>query len=647
MKTIKLQAIVLNNFKGIKHISIEDIGNELEICGDNATGKTTVMDGFLWLLFGKDSSGRTDFNIKTLDPSGEPIHNLDHEVRAILSINGEKLTLRKVYKEKWTKPRGQKDLVFSGHETSYYFNEVPLAQKDYNAKIEQICQEKIFKLLTSPLYFPGINWTEQRQILTQIAGEVSDGEIAETDPAFQELLQRLSNKSLEEFKREIAMKKKRIKDDLEVIPARIDEVQRSMPEALDWTGIESDILMTRENISNIELKISNALKGIEGENSKRNELQRKILQLKSEQERIEREVTNQIDTLKFENDRKTRLHHNSIRDLEDTLSQNHIRMNSLETSLQSFRGQRESKLKQWYEINNETLNFNQDPICPTCGQELPEEFIQSKMKEAESRFNDNKAQRLAANSREGKVISANIQEAEKKIEVIKKNITETEAKIQELKSQPMSVPDYTAQRTVFLEASRYNSLQNEISSLENQLSDIGPESTIDISELQNKKKALIDSLDTLKKEFAKKDRITAGENRKTELLSDQQNLSQQLADLERIEYTIAGFNKAKIEAVESRINNMFRIVRFRMFNQQINGGLSETCECTVDGVPYSDLNSAMKINAGLDILSTLAEKYGIYAPIFIDNRETINNLLPVKSQIINLRVSKDKELVFN
>lgn len=647
-RTIILKSISLLNFKGIRSLTVNFTDQENSIRGDNATGKTTIMDAFTFLLFGKDSSGRADFNIKTLDSSGTPIHNLDHEVSAVLLMNGETITLKKIYREKWTKPRGQKEQVFSGHETTYYYNDVPLAQKDYNIKIEQICPEKVFKLLTSPLYFPGTPWLEQRQTLIQCAGAISDEEIVSQNPLYADLIRGIQGtKTLEEYKREIAMKKKRIKDDLEQIPARIDEVQRSMPEAQDWNFIESEIRTAQENITKIESEIADMHKGLEGSNSGRIDLQKQIGKSKTIKENIEHEAITHIDNLKYEYDRTLRTRSQHVRDFEEIIRLKENTIKGLNLEIESLKERREKKLAEWHTINNETLSFSHDTICPTCGQYLPEGFLSGKKAEAESKFNENKAYRLSVNVSEGKRIAESIRDAEKNITIAQGVISDTTLKLNELNAQVIKEPEYQSEKAVFLQSRKYDSLASLIQGLEKELSELGETSAPDTSILQSKKGEEISKLDSLKKELGKRDQISSGNNRIATLKADQQKLSQELADLEKTEYLIAGFNKAKIEAVESRINNMFRIVRFRMYNEQVNGGLAETCECIVDGVPYSDLNSAMKINAGMDILSTLSEKFGVYAPIFVDNRETINDLLPVKSQVINLVVTRDKELVFN
>ena len=140
-----------------------------------------------------------------------------------------------------------------------------------------------------------------------------------------------------------------------------------------------------------------------------------------------------------------------------------------------------------------------------------------------------------------------------------------------------------------------------------------------------------------------RDRETiANINKRIKELEDEYKTSQdELARLEGIEFTIQQFCKARIEHVESRINGMFKLVRFKMYEQQINGGEIETCEATVDGVPFSDLNNAMKINAGLDIINAICAANGIIAPIFIDNRESVSEILSTQSQIVNLVVDEN------
>lgn len=145
--------------------------------------------------------------------------------------------------------------------------------------------------------------------------------------------------------------------------------------------------------------------------------------------------------------------------------------------------------------------------------------------------------------------------------------------------------------------------------------------------------------------LADRERIAANNKRIAELEKEYSESQCHLAELEGLEYQLQQFSKARIEQMEGRINGMFDIVRFKMFEQQINGGEIETCEATVDGVPFADLNSAMKINAGLDIINAFCKANDVEAPIFIDNRESVCELTPVGSQVVNLIVDANYEFL--
>lgn len=647
-KSIVIKSLTLRNFKGIQAMTIDLREQSNFIRGENATGKTTIMDAFLWQLFGKDSSGRTDFNIKPLHKTGEPVHNLECEVSSTLLINNETISLRRIYKEKWTKPRGQKDLVFSGHETDYYYNEVPLSQKDYNVKIELICPEKIFRLLTNPHHFTSLNWTDQRQMLISVAGRIDDNDIASGNQAFIDLLASLGGrKSLDELKLEVASKKKIIRDSIETIPARIDEVDRMVPPAADWKKIESDISEHEKNIRKVDAEIANTKAGVIGDNSARHALIRQIDDLKASKEKFEREATAHVDNMRYEYSKALRLRLNNIRDIEDSINQGQGKITGLVSTVQALKKRREEKLEEWRKINEETLQFNQEGVCPTCGQSFPAEYLSSKRSDAEAKFNISKAAKLEYNVSEGKKIAAEILDAETKISATREAIEKTQGQLEEIKAVEVPEPNDKMNYDEFLKTTGYNAICKSIEEKEVELSKSAPEKTVDTTEAESRKSSLQAVLNDLRKELNKREQIISLNQRKSDLQADQQRLAQELADLEKVEFTIASFNRAKIDMVEERINKLFRIVRFKMFNRQINGNDAETCECMVDGVPYSDLNNAMKINAGIDILSALSLEYGIAAPIFIDNRESVNELLPVRSQMINLVVTTDKELVFN
>ena len=130
-----------------------------------------------------------------------------------------------------------------------------------------------------------------------------------------------------------------------------------------------------------------------------------------------------------------------------------------------------------------------------------------------------------------------------------------------------------------------------------------------------------------------------------DLRAREKELAGQFEESERMLFLVEQFQRARISSLEASINSRFELVRWKMFETQINGGTSETCVCTMGGVPYSDLNNAGRIQAGLDIIRTLAAHYGTFPPVWVDNRESVTRLPLVPQQLISLIVSEaDKAL---
>ena len=317
------------------------------------------------------------------------------------------------------------------------------------------------------------------------------------------------------------------------------------------------------------------------------------------------------------------------------------------SEMAEYQKKREALLEEWKSIKAETLTFSDDEfICPTCGRKYDIDEIESKQAEMTERFQRNKAEKLEVNKIKGLDVKQKIFDAETALGALQADLALRQAENQALKESPilrqeMQKPDTTG---VAEKDKQYIELCNKELDIKNQIeafSDAGA----DDSELKAKRASIIEAITELNKTLSKKDVIKRNEERIAELEEELRTQSQALTELEGIEFTIAQFSKAKVECVEERINAMFKTVKFKMFEQQINGGELETCEAMVDGVPFSDLNNAGRINAGLDIINAICRFEEVYAPIFIDNAESVNKLLPVNSQSIRLIVSEHKTLV--
>lgn len=648
MKTIIITKINFLNFKGIRDLSVEFNKDLTSIYADNGLGKTSIFDGITWVLFGKDSKDRKSFGIKTYDENNRVIPRIPHEVTVTLLVDGEEVTLCRRYNEKWTKKRGSAEEVFDGHEEERLYNGVPCSMKEYNEKIAAMCSEEVFKFITNPLYFTKQKADVQRSMLIRMAGGVSDDEIARGNTDFENLLSKLTGKNLDEYKREIQAKKRRIKNELDMIPSRIDERKRDMPTAEDWDALESELESKKKALADIEQQLLDASKAAETVNSRKMELMKKVGEVQEKKTKRQFEIREGLlsDFRKQTNARNT---------LTDNIHKEERVVNSLKADIQEYDKQlvrladeRNRLLAEWESINEEKLTFNEEEfICPTCKRRFEVNEIESRQQEISETFLKNKATRLERNKQSGMEIKRKREEIEQLKLQAEVNVSSKQAWIDAQKASSLYLNELVEPETASVIAvdREYVELCNQETELYNQINNYNATSRTDNLELMEGKRTINASIDELKKMLSKRETIERNNMRISELETMMRQQSQELAELEGIEFTITAFVKARIKAVERKINGMFSIVKFKMYEQQINGGEIETCEAIVGGVPFSDLNDAGKINAGLDIINAICGFEGVYAPIVIDNAESVNELLPTKSQKIRLVVSKDKELV--
>src|SRR5690625_708032 len=286
MKQLKLQKLVLTNFKGIKHFELNATGEDVQVFGDNATGKTTIPDGFNWLLFDKDSNNKKDFAIKTLI-DGKEVHNLNHEVEATLLVDGKPLTLKKSFYENWTKKRGSATKEFTGHKTDHFIDGVPVKKKEYTEKVASIVDEDIFKLLTSPSYFnEQLLWEKRRTLLLEVAGDVTDEEVVQANGSLAKLTDVLGNRTIEDHRKVIAAKRREIKQELDKIPERVDELNRLLPvvDGIDKAIIEHQLSNSDNQIEVKQAQINDIRNGSEVNNKKKeiSDIDLKIANVKNE-----------------------------------------------------------------------------------------------------------------------------------------------------------------------------------------------------------------------------------------------------------------------------------------------------------------------------------------------------------------------------
>lgn len=637
---IELKKLTLQYFKGAKDLTI-DLGHRTSIKGANATGKTRLFDLFTWILFGKDSEDRKDFNIKCLDSNNQPIHRVDTHGTAVLSIDGIDMKFERIYKEKWVKKRGEETTEFAGHETLFFVNGVPHQLKDYAEKVESILPESLFKQVTNPAFFNSMKWTDRRAMLFQMAGNVSDQDVITANKDLKKFYEAITGKSFDEYKRELAAKKKLLKESITNIPARIDEVSRAIVPDPDYKQINIDIDKYNARIFQIDGLIASDAEKFNAANQENQRKQNRIYeierQIKELQFQDQARAEKDVNELKV---KKNRLY-NDIAQLKSEIGGYNDRLKERKSAKESIEKDNDDLRNKWTEINGQVFTTDADEfICGQCKRPFEADDVEVKKAEMLANFNNSKSVRLENITKAGKGNASRIEKINKEITKFHESIEGAGHKFESKQAEHDSIiiPNYPP-----IEANpQIKVLQDELNMTNSLMKAVVK---TDNSALIHEKAEINSALDTLKKALNTKEQNEKLQVRKQELIDSEKSLSQQIADLEKQEFQCEAFTRAKIGMIEDKVNSMFSYVKFKMFNNLINGGSEETCEALIDGVPYADANNAAKINAGIDIIKTLSRHYVVYAPIFIDNAEAVNELIDTDSQMIKLFVTTDKELI--
>lgn len=647
MKNFTLISLKIKNFKGIKNFTLEANGKDLTILGRNGSGKTTLYDAFTWLLFGRDSLNRTQFEIKPLDENGNvKQHGIEHEVEGEFLFENKPITLKRVFKEEWKKKRGSVKKTFSGHTTEYYIDDVPVKKKEYDEKINSIVSDDIFKLLTNPTYFNEyLDQKQRRKILFDMIGDLTDEEVAKHsgNRDLIQLVERLQGKDIENHKKSVRNKQKAINEELDRIPIRIDEIELNMPDVseLNEESLRNEIEKIEKEIEEKKDLISNIKSG--GEVS---ELKRKLSDIKMELTNLKNEHESNVNDEMYrvlvglqEKESNVQLFESKINGENQKLKFNNQIIKDLQERIEGLR-------KEWIEVDSRVFEHDDKCTCPTCGQQLPTEKIEETRKKAEKEFNERKSNALESIANEGGKLKEQLTNLELENEKIKCNIEkynkEIESTQKEIEKMKKSMELIENKKTDLTKNELYQNKLKEKEEIEQKLAELKLSSDVSIINIQKEIEQLESRKKDIQDDIYKFGVVQKSIERIKELEEQEKELAKEFEKLEKELYLTEEFTRAKIDLLEEQINSKFKYARFKLFEEQVNGGLKEVCETLYKGIPYNrGLNNASRINVGLDIINTLTKVYGIQVPIFIDNRESVTDLIDIDAQTISLVVDKN------
>lgn len=679
---ILLKNMRIQNFKGCKDMEI-DFGDKTWLKGANATGKTTVFDAFTWLLFNHDSLGSTKFDIRPLDKDGKAVDNVEISVESTILVGEEEYTLKKVQKQKWVKKRGTDTREFQGNVNEFEINGYPKSEKEFKEFLSGIIYENVFNLVTNPNAFTALPWKEQRDILMKFVGEFTDADIAsQYGDKYNTIIPELKIASTEDIVKKYSKAKAALNREMVEIPARIDEASKQLVIA-DVGALEIEKAAKQVELKKVEDELSGGICNLEQVNALREQVMSEKFNLSEFQNKANAELSEKRRTAREASDRAEKEYRDISKQIEDL----EYERDSYERQKQEEESRKQRLGEEWKSTKHSTYpEFihladyvepeplkESDLVCPTCGQDLPEnvkdqriksheERVQSEKTEYEAKckahkekyesgkakFEQEKQEKLEKITADGKQAKANVENFQKIIDErnnvilsLQKQREECKEKFSRLEAEYKAIP-----KSVDISGREdYKSIIEKISSLEKQIDEMSKESS-GRTELDAKKRVIQDEIAEIDGKIKAADNTKVKE-RIAELEAEQKSVGQKIAEQERMIDLTEDFIRAKMNLISEKINDKFQIVSFKLFDNQINGGLKETCECTVNGVPLSSLNAGHRIVAGLDIIRSVSELYGVKCPIFIDNSESVNefNIPDIGTQMIFLEVTEDREMI--
>lgn len=667
MKKILIDKICLRYFKGVENKEIV-LGDNINVVkGRNGIGKSTIADAISWVLFGTNQSGATKFGIKTKDKDGNEIEDVAHSVEISLSVQDEQEGLTcYVLTRTLTETRKEDGSVTNSY-TYKVDGEVETAG-DFKKVVDAICPEEVFRLCSSPYSFTQMDWSEQRKRLNEMFGVPSVEDVTGGDKKYDAIKELLEKDDVDKVLKHLNYKRKEVQKSLDEVPVRLEALKNVLPKAEDWADIENRIKEKGLEIDATRKSLNTIDNG--GADLIRKQQNISILNLDYKRKRIMEESAQRKmgEILKANAEAKTACKkavaeaEQNIEDLKQKSKSFDVALVKCDARMNELDAEKADGKAKWKLIKARKWEWNEDDaFCPTCKQPLPEDQVQRIMEESKKAFLNNQASDLKKLGDDAARIKEEVKKCEETTEYFKtqQKATQTqldkaEAELEEARKaqeeQAKKEEEKVSVETLLAEKPEYKQVCDRIKKIEAEQEKPADEG---MSEEDKKLKADMEKklkdLESEREVFASRLAVKAQwEKVNAQMDALQENRAQWKEQIDSLDEKIkaaSDFQKRSCEVLEENVNRRFKLVRWKMFRRQLDGTDKPWCECSVDGVPYSDLNTAAKINAGLDITNTLKRHYGVDVPCVIDNAETVQEPLYEGGQQIRLTVTDDEDIV--
>lgn len=662
MKTIRLLRMELRNFKGVAQAEY-DFGDHTDISGGNGTGKSTIFEAYLWCLFDKNPAGNTP-KVQPYDTANEIKHQLTTSVRLYLELNGNPLIAERTLKEEWVKPRGTTELVCKGTKSEYAVNEVPMSKAQYNAKLADILPLDKWFILSSIGIIPAMEQKACRAALQAIAPAIDEQTLAQPFPAVADALTRGLN--IDELQATTKQTKSRAKTELDGIPAALEAQDRLRVED-DFAAVEVKLAETKTDIvaRQAELEQLQTL----GDDAARVAKQQEIANLRTELARLNAQISEHETNAQTAYTTARAKYEQQLQTLAaESQGISQRTMVSQQTAKRYLALIEDEKKRiatlrdQWTAKNAETYEAPElQTVCPTCGQPLPGERIAEALEKATQAWNADKVKAMqtiqheaeACKARIADYKAANAQAAERD----KADYDRAQAIADEVKEIQQALDNLCRPAATLYQDEEYQAILAKKEDIENRLAQattdnatLGDDAARVVKEqnIANIKQALTTitaEQEDLLRRLAASDTNRRIDEERARLEERQHTLADTVAQAEGVEQQIIAYRKAKIMAVENGVSSLFTMVRWKMYEPNLtNDGEKEICQAIIDGIPYDQQNRATQVNAAIDIVNGFARAYEVSLPLFIDNAESVTDIIPINGQRITMTVVKNRPL---
>lgn len=636
-----------------------DFGEGLTIIsGRNATGKTSIADAIMWVLFDKGYDGNK-LEPKTYNKEGQIVKEIPHEVTLVLQCNDEKYSLKRGLYDAW-----------KGNECrntyKYFINDEVCTAGDFKSVVDTICPEDVFRLCSSTKDFVYRTWQEQRNKLQALVGDITTEDITEGNSKYDFVVEALKKQDIDKLVHHIKYKRKEVQEQLDAVPIRLEELNKSLPEAQDWEALTDEKTQLNEKLVDLANKIQDIRTG--GADKARLDGIRKKIEFA---EKRKRNMETGASNLATENATK----HQSdlitsdvaLKKAQSTVDELKQKMNGYSETEIHAKQQKEDCEKKADEINDKideatkrSWAWNaEDGICPHCGQTLPAADVERIKHESEKRFNDRKADDLKALDEDFTKLQHTYTELKNLLEktdeerkITTNQLVEAHKVLKEAEYHKLEVdaevPDTYEQ--ILAKKEEYQQVVKELTDLEAELNKPSETSMVEtvnmLAELENERKPIGIRYNEVLELLATKETFDRISTRIEEINKDKLNYQTQLDELDEKLDIANDYNQKSCQLLEDRVNGHFAYVKWSLFRATLDGEKKPFCECYHVGVPYSRLNTAAKVNAGIDIAYTFARYNEISVPMLLDECESVNHPICRGGQQIRFVVTTDDELKF-